>query len=85
MKTLIEMAQEAGFEVHERKQQARVGLDAICGIDSTAKLKRFAELIRADEREACAKLSDEYAKWAGSRFYDGFTKLSFDIRARSQI
>jgi hypothetical protein len=61
MKTLIEMAREAGFEVHERKQQARVGLDAICGINSTAKLERFAELIREDatakERYRCSQLA----------------------------
>lgn len=51
---VLRMAQEAGFEVHDRKQQARVGMDAILGIDSTEKLERFAALVAAHEREACA-------------------------------
>jgi len=45
MKTVIEMAREAGLvggPVYAR------GLD------------RFAELVRADEREACAKVCEEY-------------------------
>lgn len=45
---IIRMAREAGFEIHERKQQARVGMDALVGIDSTDKLQRFAELVKAD-------------------------------------
>lgn len=45
---IIRMAREAGFEVHDRKQQARVGMDALLGIDSTEKLERFAESVIAD-------------------------------------
>lgn len=45
---IIRLAREAGFEIHERKQQARVGMDALVGIDSTDKLQRFAELVKAD-------------------------------------
>ena len=52
---IIQWAREAGFEIHDRKQQARVGVDALIGIDSTDKLTRFAQLARADERERCAK------------------------------
>lgn len=52
---IMRMAREAGFEVHDRKQQARVGFDALLGIDSTDKLKRFAALVAAAEREALAK------------------------------
>lgn len=48
---IIAMAREAGFEVHERKQQVRVGVDALLGIDSTDKLDRFAALVAAKERE----------------------------------
>jgi hypothetical protein len=29
---------------------------------SVSELERFAELVRADEREACAKLLDDFAK-----------------------
>lgn len=36
------------------------------------------------EREACAKLSDEYATWGGSNFYDWFKKLATAIRARGE-
>jgi hypothetical protein len=51
MKTVIEMAREAGLFTHKEVQP---------------ELERFAELVRADEREACANLvfhsppSDEY-------------------------
>lgn len=62
---ILKMAREAGIFVHERKQQARIGLDVITGEDSTAELMRFADLVAAkaaqDEREACAKLCEEFA------------------------
>jgi hypothetical protein len=51
MKTVIEMAREAGLFTHKEVQP---------------ELERFAELVRADEREVCANLvfhsppSDEY-------------------------
>ena len=45
MKTVIEMAREAGFTEGEL---AFMGDNFI----------RFAELVRADEREACAKVCD---------------------------
>ena len=50
MKTVIEMAREAGaIPIHkDYKQQALVGNENI---------ERFAELVRADEREACAMLA----------------------------
>ena len=57
----IAMAREAGFEVHERKQQVRVGVDALLGIDSTDKLERFAALVAAKEREACALVCEDRA------------------------
>ena len=46
MKT-IEMAREAGFDVHRQWND-----------DGTNRLERFAALIRADEREACAKVCE---------------------------
>ena len=46
MKTVIEMAREAGAIV----------LD---GSDTTV-IERFAELVRADEREACAKACESF-------------------------
>jgi hypothetical protein len=55
---IIGMAREAGFEIHERKQQVRVGMDALIGIDSTDKLERFAALVASAEREACEKVCE---------------------------
>ena len=44
---IIRMAREAGIETHERKQQARLGVDSLLGVDSTDKLSRFADLVAA--------------------------------------
>ena len=46
MKTIIEMAREACIEVD-------------WSFDFQMRLERFAELVRADEREACAEVCDE--------------------------
>jgi hypothetical protein len=50
MKTTIDMAREAGFNLEQGF------LLRVTGIDED--LKRFEALVRADEREACAKLAD---------------------------
>jgi len=75
MKTAIEMAREAGaIHIHKRpKEFAVVGNEAI---------ERLVALARADEREACAKVCDEY-----DDEYDVHTKqtvegIAFEIRAR---
>jgi hypothetical protein len=52
--------------------------------DNHIDIPKLIELVRADEREACAKLADEYATWGGSNFFAWFKKLSADIRARGQ-
>ena len=44
MRDVIEMAREAGLFTHKEVQP---------------ELERFAELVRADEREACAKVCEE--------------------------
>ena len=49
MKTVIEMAREAGFTLIKAEW---VFVDM---------LERFAELVHADEREACAALCDRFA------------------------
>ena len=36
------------------------------------------------EREACAKLADDYATWGGSSFYYWLKKLATEIRARGE-
>lgn len=55
------LAREAGLEVHPRKGEIRVGLDAVIGIDSTDKVRKFAALVL----EEAAKTVDELPsfKW----------------------
>jgi hypothetical protein len=72
---VLRLAREAGFEVHDRKQQARVGLDELLGIDSTAKLERFTALVAAAERDACAAVCESW----NTAMCD---KLAAAIRAR---
>ena len=66
MKTIIEMAREAGaIHIHERpKEFAVVGNEVI---------ERFAELVRADERELLAAESER----------NGNTILAMQLRVRS--
>ena len=72
MKTVIEMAHEAGL-------QSEFGVSEFAYID---RLEHFAELARADEREACAKVCDDY-----DDKYDVHTRqtvegIAMQIRAR---
>jgi len=62
MKTVIEMAREAGFLMENSA--------------AIQAAERFAELVRADEREACAKMVDHILKEGGGTWGDA-------IRARS--
>jgi hypothetical protein len=50
-RTVMDMAREAGFE----------GCAELTweGVICTEELERFAELVRADEREACAKVCED--------------------------
>ena len=70
MKTIIEMAREAGL------------WPAVT--DTFPKeLKAFAELVRADEREACAKLCDVEEETANQEtWYQCAKELGKQIRAR---
>ena len=54
MKTIIEMAREAGFVEYELEDYTQSGYDI--------RYERLAELVRADEREAILDLVDSYAK-----------------------
>lgn len=53
---VIRMARESGIEVHPRKDEARIGWDAIAGLDSTPKLERFAALVAEYERQKCCEI-----------------------------
>jgi len=57
MDKTLEMAREAGFETMLRKGKI-LGFDR--DDDYTEELKAFEALVRADEREACAKVFDDH-------------------------
>ena len=76
MKTIQEMAREAGWDAHHAEFDTRI--------------ERFAALVREDEREACALLCERLwpdADSSGHEWSDGWadgTCASADaIRARS--
>jgi hypothetical protein len=76
MKTIIEMAREAGLHLYvndlTEEPYARV-------------VETFAELVRADEREACAKVCDAEEETAGEEtWYQCAKELAKQIRARGQ-
>jgi len=61
MRDTIDMAREAGAELAELPM-----MDAfVFSVDdkhwNSKELERFVALVRADEREACAKVCDEYS------------------------
>ena len=90
MKTTIELAREAGFETMLRKGKI-LGFDR--DGDYTEELKAFEALVRADEREACAKVCESEAEMFKSCAYgandgrydwkeDGARDCASTIRAR---
>jgi hypothetical protein len=54
---IIEMARQAGFDLN--MWQLSLGCEANGTIDE---LEAFAKLVAAKEREACAKVADEYMR-----------------------
>jgi len=58
MKTVIEMAREAGWK-DLRDYDSQMQHDFFMG--NTDSIERLVELARADEREACAGLCDRFA------------------------
>jgi hypothetical protein len=70
---IIAMAREAGFRVGP----SRDGPDDVWGVG--ANLERFAALVAAAEREACAKVAEEWSK----RPDDVGGYIYRNIRARS--
>ena len=63
MKTIIEMAREAGFMAVTDGDDPEVGALYECFTDE---LEAFAALVRAEEREACAKVceSNQMNSWS---------------------
>ena len=79
MKTITEMAREAGMVYREFEDEfANANTD---GVDVET-LERFAELVRADEREACAKVCYELP-WKDMGHIPSNLAFAAAIRARS--
>ena len=80
MRSVIEMAREAGFSVKNFKPPvitARHSNGSWISIGEN--LERFAELVRADEREACAVIAETAADCLQNSTFDGVANA---IRAR---
>ncbi len=82
---LIELAKEAGFVIDEdsREHQPNCIVHTHYLID--AELMRFAELVAAAEREACAKVCIQTGSTKGSadEHFDMADWCAEEIRARS--
>jgi len=55
-----------------------------CWLANPPHLERFAELVRADEREACAKLCDELAESSSDHEAGAALNIRETIRARGE-
>ena len=75
---IVRMAREAGFVDYELEDYTPSGYDI--------RYERFAALIRADEREACAQILDRNANACAnnSMLRDVLEGSAVAIRARSQ-
>jgi len=71
-KQLKELAEQAGFDKHHAEHDTRI--------------ERFAELVRQDEREACAKLCEDLqlTDLAIRDWSDGTYDCAKAIRARGE-
>lgn len=74
MKTIIEMAEKA-FETPGVEPAFRNGFWTV----TSEELERFADLVRADEREACAKVAERFEPDEKTSYV---TYASTAIRAR---
>ena len=72
---IIRMAREAGFNVEKGF------LLRVTGIDED--LERFAALVRADERESCARMAEAFHQHGYD--FTGDLELHDAIRARGQV
>ena len=76
MKTVIEMARSVGATAYTNRHYP----DRPTHTFNVEQLKRFAELVRADEREACAKLCETEWSNVAERIYG--EECAVAIRAR---
>jgi hypothetical protein len=73
---VIRTAGEAGFHLHHNPELYD------CMVATYNSIERFAALVAAAEREACAKVCDEVDKESQSQWPK---RLATMIRARSQL
>lgn len=70
---IIKLAREAGFESHD------------ISLNFPKELERFAALVAAAEREACAKVCEETtASWTQHLYNEGVMDCVKAIRARGE-
>ena len=77
---IIRMAKEAGFYIDEEANEI---LESDKWHTQTIWVERFAELVAAAEREACAAICDAYGMPDGTS--ETARLLAHQIRARRQI
>ena len=82
MRDTIDMAREAGFNVKMFKPPVITAQHSNGSWVSVGdELKAFEALVRADEREACAKVADYYASGLDRNYSD---IIADEIRAREK-
>jgi hypothetical protein len=87
MRDTIDMAREAGIlsEFDTAQDIIECGIEVwLFGERGVQTLERFAALIRADEREACAKVCDDLAVDAYNNHDILYEQCAAAIRARGQ-
>ena len=73
---IIRMAREAGFDAHDMSD------DFTCNLKN---IERFAALVAAAKREACAKVCEETtAAWTQYLYNEGCIDCAKAIRARGE-
>ena len=73
MKTVIEMARKTRLDVYAFGTNHEKFVTV---------LERFAELVRADEREACAKMCENYVEGYDRDYRELGLELADEIRSR---
>lgn len=81
MKTIIEMAREAGLHRTQHNLMSNPVKHRFSYDGYEENLEAFAELVRAEEREACAKVCEELGM-ATNGMYERNHECATAIRAR---
>ncbi len=82
---ILRMAREAGFALYDMHDVDGEDMGETVEADDWGALDRFAALVAAAEREACAKVCVEISKnyWMGDAQFEAATRCANAIRARS--